>query len=293
MRAVRLLPLLLLAGCAREDFPILFPSGPVAALERDLLLVALALMMIVVVPVYLMTWLFVRRYRMRPSSRPDDPGYWPNWDYSWRIDAAVWGVPALIVAVMAGLVLYYTNRLDPYRAEGPEGADPLRVQVVAQDWKWLFLYPDHGIASLNELAFPADRPLALDMTSDTVMTSFAIPALGGQIYVMAGMETELHLVADGPGTFRGRNTQYSGEGFAHMHFEARAMTDEAFEAWLRKARMAPALDLAAYDALRAPSVDAPPRRWGALAPDLFETIIARYRAPLPEPPESLAEMEAN
>ena len=182
----------------------------------------------------------------------------------------------MIVIAIGTLVWEYTHKLDPYRNIDP-GKQPLEVQVVAQDWKWLFLYPEQGVASVNELAFPSGRPLSLRITSDTVMNSLLIPALGGQIYAMAGMETRLHLLADEPGRFAGRNMQYSGDGFANQNFEAIAMSDDDFEAWVAKARQsAGRLDAAAYEQLAKPSELHPVTYYAGFEPDLFARIIATY-----------------
>jgi cytochrome o ubiquinol oxidase subunit 2 len=192
------------------------------------------------------------------------------------MDTLVWLVPAVLVIAIGTMVWESTHKLDPYKPiEADQG--PLEVQVVAQDWKWLVLSPEQGIAVVNELAFPAGRPLSLRITSDPVMNSLLIPALGGQIYAMAGMESRLHLLADAPGTFRGRNMQYSGNGFANQYFDAHAMSGADFEAWVAKARQSEGrLDAAAYEALAKPSQLHPVTTYAAFEPDLFATIIARY-----------------
>ena len=264
--------LALLAGCGLAEAPMLDPKGPITLIERDLLFTAFGLMLIVVIPVFLMAFVFVWFYR--PASKHDV--YEPDWGYSVWMDGLVWLVPAAIVIAIGTLVWEYTHRLDPYRSIDSDQR-PLEVQVVAQDWKWLFLYPEQGIAAVNELAFPSARPLSLRITSDTVMNSFLIPALGGQIYAMAGMETRLHLLADEPGRFAGRNMQYSGDGFANQYFEAIAMSDEDFEAWVAKVRQSEGrLDAAAYEQLAKPSELHPVTYYAAFEPDLFARIIATY-----------------
>src|SRR5258707_7664185 len=197
---------LLVGACDRAV--VLNPKGPIADAERGLLIDAFSVMLIVVVPVIVMAILFAWRYRA--SNR--DARYEPTWAYSARIDAVVWLVPALIVIAVGVLLWRSTHKLDPYR-EIASSTPPLDVQVVAQDWKWLFIYPEQGIAVVNQLAFPSGRPVSLRITSDTVMNSFYIPALGGQIYAMAGMQTRLPLLADAPGRVPGRNLQYRGSGF--------------------------------------------------------------------------------
>jgi cytochrome o ubiquinol oxidase subunit 2 len=263
---------LALSGCGLAQSPVLDPKGPITLLERDLLFDAFGLMLIVVIPVFLMAFIFVWFYR--PVSKHDV--YKPDWGYSVWMDSLVWLVPAALVLAIGTMVWESTHKLDPYKpieAEQP----PLEVQVVAQDWKWLFLYPEQGIAVVNELAVPSGRPLSLKITSDTVMNSFLIPALGGQIYAMAGMESRLHLLADEPGTFRGRNMQYSGTGFANQFFDAHAMSEQDFEAWVAKAGQASErLDAAAYEELAKPGQLHPVTYYASFEPDLFATIIARY-----------------
>jgi cytochrome o ubiquinol oxidase subunit II len=260
------------AGCGLSEAPILDPKGPITLIERDLLFTALGLMLIVAVPVFAMAFLFVWRYRA--SRRSAD--YAPDWDSSPKIDAVVWLVPAVIVVILGFLVWHYTHKLDPYR-ELAADARPLEVQVVAQDWKWLFLYPEHNIAVVNELVFPSAAPLSLQITSDTVMNSLLIPALGGQIYAMAGMQTRLNLLADAPGRFVGRNMQYSGDGFADQQFEAIATTQEEFDAWVAKVRQSQdILDAAAYQELARPSERHPVTYYAAFEPDLFHHIIASF-----------------
>lgn len=262
----------MVAGCGLAQAPVLDPKGPITLVQRDLLFTAFGLMLIVVIPVFVMAFIFVWWYR--PASRHDI--YDPDWGYSVWMDAVVWLVPALIVVVIGTLVWDFTHRLDPYKSiKSPN--PPLEVQVVGQDWKWLFLYPEQNIAVVNELVFPAGRPLSLKITSDTVMNSFMVPALGGQIYAMAGMETRLNLLADKPGRFAGRNMQYSGAGFANQYFTAIAMSDQDFDAWVAKAKQSPnRLDTAAYEQLAKPSELHPVTYFSAFDPDLFARIIAQY-----------------
>lgn len=263
---------LLSGGCGLSEAPILDPKGPITLAERDLLFTAAGAMLIVIIPVFLMAFLFAWRYRAGGKGR-----YRPDWCYSLPIEAVVWLVPMAIIATLGTLLVEATYRLDPYKAID-KSKPPLEVQVVAQDWKWLFIYPEQQIASVNELAFPSERPLSLKLTSDTVMNSFFIPALGGQIYAMAGMQTRLHLIAEAPGRFAGRNTQYSGRGFADQHFQAIATTPDDFDAWVDKVRQAPnALDVNNYRALAAPSIGHPVTYYSAVEPGLFDSIIAKYR----------------
>ena len=230
-------------------------------------------MMIVVVPVIVMALLFAWRYRA--SNR--NARYAPTWAYSAKVDAVVWLVPALIVIAVGVLVWRSTHKLDPYR-EIASDVPPLDIQVVAQDWKWLFIYPEQGIAVVNQMAIPAGRPISLRITSDTVMNSFYVPALAGQIYAMAGMQTRLQMLADAPGKFVGRNTQYSGGGFSDQFFEVLATAPADFDAWVAKAKQAPAkLDAADLrQARREEPAAMPIAYYSAVEPRLFDSIIAKY-----------------
>lgn len=271
-----LMPLAGLGGCGWIHAPVLDPKGPVALAERDLLLTAFGLMLIVLIPVYVLTIWVIRTYSAR--SPTDKAGYMPDWSYSIWIDVVIWTIPALIVAALGYLVWARTHTLDPYR-ELVSDKPAIEVQVVAQDWKWLFIYPAEGIATVNELVFPSGRPLNLRITSDTVMNSFYIAGLGGQIYAMAGMETRLNLLADEPMKLRGRNTQYSGRGFADQHFAANATTEADFEVWVAKVRQSTArLDAQSYSALALPSAKVAPIYYSAVAANLFAAIIAKYRS---------------
>jgi cytochrome o ubiquinol oxidase subunit II len=250
---------------------VLNPKGPIAGAERGLMIDAFVVMMIVVVPVIVMALLFAWRYRESRNAR-----YEPTWAYSARVDAVVWLVPALIVIAVAVLLWRSTHKLDPYR-EIASSNPPLDVQVVAQDWKWLFIYPEQGVASVNQLAIPAGRPISLRITSDTVMNSFYVPALAGQIYAMAGMQTRLQLLADAPGKFVGRNTQYSGGGFSDQFFEVVALSQADFDAWVAKAKQAPGkLDPPTYAKLAERSRMNPVVQYSAVEPKLFDTIIDKY-----------------
>ncbi|MDQ8726674.1 ubiquinol oxidase subunit II [Bradyrhizobium sp. LHD-71] len=263
---------LLVSGCDLTGIPFLDPKGPIAQHEHNLLVIASLVMLIVIIPVFLMTFLFAWRYRASNTSAR----YTPDWSFSAIIDGVIWLVPAVIVVALGALLWSSTHGLDPYKRIDTS-VRPLDVEVVAQDWKWLFIYPEHGIATVNQLVFPSQRPLALRLTSDTVMNSFFIPPLGGQIYVMAGMQTRLHLLADAPGQFMGRNAQYSGSGFSNQHFQAIAEQPEAFEAWVSRVKQSSKrLDADAYRALAVPSSRHPVTYYSTVEPNLFDNIIAKY-----------------
>ena len=261
----------LTAGCGGDAIPIANPKGPVGLAERDILFRAFLIMLVVIIPVFAMAFWFAWRYRATNKQARYEPDWMSN-----RIDAVAWIVPSVIVIAIAYHVWTSTHALDPYKPLETAGK-PLEVQVVAQDWKWLFIYPEQGIATVNEIAFPSGAPLTLRITSDTVMNALIIPALGGQIYAMAGMQTQLNLLADEPGTFVGRNTQYSGDGFADQHFTARALSEADFEAWVAAAKQAgDALDATAYTALAKPSSKHPVTYYSSVEPDLFVSIIEKY-----------------
>ena len=261
----------LMAG-ACDRAVVLNPKGPIADAERGLLIDAFSVMLVVIVPVIFMAFLFAWRYRA--SNR--NARYTPTWAYSAKVDAVVWLVPALIVVAVGFLVWRSTHKLDPYR-EIASDVPPLDIQVVAQDWKWLFIYPEQGIAVVNQMGIPSGRPISLRITSDTVMNSFYVPALAGQIYAMAGMQTRLQMLASAPGKFVGRNTQYSGGGFSDQYFEVLATSPADFDAWVAKARQSPdKLDAAAYARLAERSRKNPIAAYSAVERNLFDSIIAKY-----------------
>ena len=214
-----------------EGISFLDPKGPVAATQANHFYDIVLLMLIVILPVMLFTPLVAWRYRYRNRRAR----YSPKWKFSWPLEALVWGVPFAVVVVLSVWLWQDSSQLDPYKPISGAG-EPLRVDVIGYDWKWLFVYPDLHVATMGQLAFPAARPLSLHLTSDSVMQAFFVPALGSQIYTMAGMQTKLHLKADAPGQFLGENTQYNGEKFHEQKFHARAMTDRGFGDWLAAVR---------------------------------------------------------
>ncbi|MEJ2656485.1 MAG: ubiquinol oxidase subunit II [Desulfobacterales bacterium] len=260
----------LLGGCS--DMLLFIPKGPIGDAERLVIIVAIALMLIVVIPVAVMVFWFPRKYRASNTKAT----YMPKWSYSGKIELVVWLVPALIITVLGTLIWHYTFHLDPYKPIDT-GVKPIRIEAVSLDWKWLFIYPDHKIAAVNQLVFPAKVPLSFRLTSDTVMTSLFIPQLGSQIYAMAGMQTRLHIMADEPGTYLGQNQQFSGRGFAGMHFKAIALPREQFDAWVQKVKQSPEkLDLARYEELQKPSTNYPVVFFSWVKTDLFEHIIRQF-----------------
>ncbi|WP_334177018.1 ubiquinol oxidase subunit II [Pseudoxanthobacter sp.] len=258
--------LTLLGGC---QWAILDPKGPIGEQEKNLILIATALMLLVVVPVIVMTIAFAWRYRASNTKAT----YKPDWEHSTAIEVVVWGIPVVIIVALAGLTWHYTHKLDPYQAIKSD-TPALNVEVVALDWKWLFIYPDQGVASVNEVAFPVNTPVNFKVTSDSVMNSFFIPDLGSQIYAMAGMQTKVSLLADQTGTFRGISANYSGAGFAKMSFKALSLSDADFAKWVDNARAATAaLDDGSYLALSKPSEGVPVAYYGSVTPDLYTKIL--------------------
>jgi cytochrome o ubiquinol oxidase subunit 2 len=268
-RAFRLLPLcstLLLGGC---NWALLDPKGPIAADERSLIATAVVLMLIVVVPVLALTILFAWRYRASNTRAT----FMPGWAHSNRIEAAVWLVPCLIVVCLGTIAWDSSHKLDPYRQIASH-VKPIRIDVVALDWKWLFIYPDLGVATVNQIAFPVNVPVNFNITSASVMNSFFIPQLGGQIYAMAGMQTKLSLMADQEGTYAGMSANYSGAGFSDMKFTALAMSRQSFNRWLAMVRGSPkTLGAQDYKLLAKASRKHPVEYFSSVDPDLFAAVL--------------------
>jgi cytochrome o ubiquinol oxidase subunit II len=263
-----------LGGCARAHFDLLEPAGDVGAQERTLILLALGIMLCVVIPVIVLTLVFAWRYRASNTKAT----YAPNWSHSNAIEAVVWSIPCVIVLFLAVLIWRTTHELDPYRSLHSK-VKPVKVEVVALNWKWLFIYPEYGIATVNQLPIPANTPIDFELTSDGIMNSFFIPQLGSQIYAMAGMKTQLHLIANKPGSYAGLSSAFSGPGFSDMHFQAVAMSPDRFAAWTRQARSAPAaIDRPALALLERPSIKVPPATYGRVAPGLFEGVVDQFMA---------------
>jgi cytochrome o ubiquinol oxidase subunit 2 len=262
-----------------NGFPILFPSGSIGGAERDLMVRTVFLMLIVVVPVYLVAIFIAWHYRASNTRAT----YTPKWEHSKMEELIWWAIPFEIVLVLSALTWTSTHQLNP---ELPivSSQPPMVVQVVALPWKWLFIYPADGVASVNELAMPVDRPVTFQITADAPMNSFWIPALGGQEYAMTGMTTVLNLMATKPGTYAGRSANYSGEGFAHMKFAARAMSQADFDAWILQAKQSSdVLSSDSFNALAQPSSPAsdtePVRYYGSVSMP-FQEIVHSTMGPM-------------
>jgi cytochrome o ubiquinol oxidase subunit 2 len=262
---------LMLSGC---NTALMDPKGAIGLEQRTLILTAIGLMLIVVIPVIIMAFAFAWKYRASNTNAK----YSPNWSHSNKIEAVVWTVPIIIIAILATITWKTTHELDPFK---PIVSDQktMTVEVVSLDWKWLFIYPEQGIATVNELVIPKDVPVQFKVTSDSVMNSFFIPQLGGQIYAMAGMQTQLHLIANEAGTYKGISSNFSGRGFSGMKFNTIATpTREDFDAWVAKVKSAPN-QLATTDdfnKLAAQSIDNPVEYFASVKPELFKEIIGKF-----------------
>jgi cytochrome o ubiquinol oxidase subunit II len=255
-----------LGGCTGG---VLDPKGPITSAEREILLNSLGIMLAIVIPTIIAT--LGVAYWFRSSNKRAQ--YLPDFEYSGRLEMLVWSIPAMTVLLLGGVAWVSAYDLDP---PGPiaSAVKPVRVQVVALDWKWLFIYPDQGLASVNRLTVPAGTPISLELTSSGVMNSFFVPQLAGQIYTMAGMATRLQLQADRPGTYQGLSAQYSGSGFADMRFAVDAVPAGSFAQWVEATRSAgPMLDVQAYADLAKPSKAVAPFTYRAVAPHLFDGIL--------------------
>lgn len=216
----------LLTGCG-GDMVLLNSKGPVAEGQSNLMLTAIYLMLLVVIPSILMALWFGWKYRASNK----DADYKPTWAHSTTIEIIVWGIPVIIIGILAWLTWWGSHKYDPYRPLESDKA-PLNVQVIAEQFKWIFIYPEQDIATVNEFRLPEKTPVSLHLTSNFTMNSFFIPALSGQIYAMAGMQTHLNMLADSTGEFRGFSSNYSGYGFSQMHFKAHSLTDAQFANWV-------------------------------------------------------------
>ncbi len=261
-----LLPVFALSAC---NMDVLQPAGPVGVREARLLAETTGAMLIVVIPVFILTILFAWRYRDGAPERR----YNAKFSGSTPIELTIWGIPLAIIIVLGVMDWRSTLALDPFKPL-PGHMPTLRIDAVSMDWKWLFIYPDQHVATIDQLVIPTGTQIAFSITSDTVMNVFFIPRLGTQIYAMAGMQTQDHLLAKNPGTFRGISANFSGEGFPEMHFSTKAVSPRDFAAWITQTQSAPGnLDAAAYAKLKKPGVQDAPAIFGHADPALFEAIL--------------------
>jgi cytochrome o ubiquinol oxidase subunit II len=278
-KVFRLAPLgaaLLLSGC---DWAVLDPKGPIADANKTILVDSVAIMLAIVIPTIVATLAAAWWYRSSNTKAT----YLPDFEYSGALELIVWAIPLLTIMLLGGVAWIGSHDLDPAKPL-VSTEEPLNVQVVSLDWKWLFIYPDQHVASVNRLVIPAGTPIHFTLTSGSVMTAFFVPQLGSMIYTMNKMGTQLHLLADDPGTFRGLATQLSGDGFADMHFEVVAKTAPEFYAWLGQTRASgEELTPERYTELSKQSVLPEPITFKTVADDLFDKILDQTLPPGPGP----------
>ena len=269
---------LLLSGC---DAVLFSPSGDIARQQRDLIIISVVLMLIIIIPVIAMTFIFAWKYRASNKSHSE---YDPNWNHSTVLELLIWSCPLIIIIALGAITWTSTHKLDPYRPLDQisdsqpvaPGVKPLVVEVVALDWKWLFLYPEQGIATVNEMAAPVDRPIEFHITASNVMNAFFVPSMAGMIYAMPGMETQLHAVMNKTGDFEGVSSNYSGAGFSDMRFRFHSVSEADFQAWVGKARAsADKLSREDYLKLEQPSEKEPVHYYASVAPGLYGAILNR------------------
>ncbi len=265
-----------LTGCSKAV--VLNPAGDVAAQSGDLVVTATLLMLIIIVPVILLTLLFAWKYRQSNTEAEYDP----EWHHSTALELVIWSVPLIIIIALGALTWISTHKLDPYRPLDrisetkplPADVKPLEVQVVALDWKWLFMYPEQGIASVNEVAVPVDRPVRFKLTASSTMSAFYAPDFAGMIYAMPGMQTELNGVINKEGVFKGLNSHYSGAGFSGMSFKLHGLSNEGFDAWVQKAKGAnSALNREKYLELVKPSERHPVTLFSSVQEGLYDRVL--------------------
>jgi cytochrome o ubiquinol oxidase subunit II len=266
-----------LAGC---NAIVMKPHGDVAVQQAHLIVTSTLLMLLIIVPVIALTLFFAYRYRASNTQAT----YAPDWDHSTKLELVIWGAPLLIIIALGAITWISTHKLDPYRpldriAEGrpvPAGMKPMVVDVVAMDWKWLFIYPEQGIATVNELAVPVDRPVEFRITSTSVMNAFYVPEMAGMVYAMPGMQTKLNAVMNSVGTYQGISANFSGAGFSDMRFQLLSLSDGDFSNWVDGNRKGgEALTRANYLELEKPSHKEPVHRYARVDGALYEAVLNR------------------
>jgi cytochrome o ubiquinol oxidase subunit 2 len=258
---------------------VLDPQGVIGIAEKTILIDSLAIMLAIVVPTIAATLVFFWWFRASNTRSR----YLPDWNYSGRIELIVWSIPLLVIMLLGGVAWIGSHDLDPAKPLESK-TPPLEIQGVSLDWKWLFVYPNEGVAAVNQLVVPAGVPVHFSLTSASVMNAFFVAQLGSMIYTMNGMTTQLNLQADAPGTFHGISSHYSGDGFSDMHFDVRAVPPEQFAAWIEETRnTGPTLDAASYAALAKQSMNTPPFTFRAVDPGLFHDIVTQKLPPGPGP----------
>ncbi len=258
-----------------SNIAVLNPKGTIASQQRDLIWIATGLMLIVVLPVFALTGYISWKYR----SSNKKALYMPEWDGSRALELTWWGFPLLIIVILSGIIWRSSHDLDPFKPIS-SNQQPLTIQVVAMQWKWLFIYPDHNIATVNFIQIPEDTPVKFEITSDAPMNSFWIPQLGGQVYAMSGMETNLNLIANEPGEYDGVSANISGEGFANMRFKTKVSSHDDYLQWLSYVKQSSdALDFELYKSLAEPSVQGAPLLYSSVEPLLFKAVLEKFMHP--------------
>jgi cytochrome o ubiquinol oxidase subunit 2 len=269
--------LLFLTACNRG---ILDPIGPVAAAEKQIMINSTAIMLAIIIPTMIATVAFAWWFRRGNKKAV----YRPDWEYSGAIEMVVWAIPALTIMLLGGIAWIGSHDLDPAKPL-KSTVPPVKVEVVSLDWKWLFIYPDQGIATVNQLVVPAGTPVSFRLTSATVWNVFFVPQMGTMIYAMPRMTTRLNLQADRQGTFNGLSAHFSGDGFPGMQFQVQSLPPDQFAMWAQGARgTGQVLDAAGYAQLEKPSSYVKPMTYGAVAPGLFDAIVANRAPANPVPP---------
>ncbi len=264
----------------KSDIAVLNPKGTIASQQRNLILTTTLLSLVVVLPVFALTIGIALKYRAGNTKA----NYTPEWDHHRGLETLWWGIPIAIILLLAVITWKTTHDLDPYKPIYA-AKKPIKVQVVALEWKWLFIYPDQDIASVNLLRIPEDTPIDFEITADAPMNSFWIPQLGGQVYAMAGMTTKLHLMADQPGTYQGVSANLSGEGFSGMRFTTESTSSADFDTWVREAKVSPnMLSADEYEQIAHPSKNVVPATYWSVESGLYDKIIMKYMEP--KAPES-------
>lgn len=271
----------LLSGC---KFALLNPKGLIAADEKHLMLIAVFLMLTIVIPVIILSFIFAWRYRAGNTQAE----YQPNWSHSTLIEVICWSVPCVIVAILGVLTWTSTYRLDPYKSLISD-KQPIIIQAISLEWRWLFIYPDYGIATINFVQFPVDTPVRFLITSEGPMNSLQIPQLAGQIYAMAGMQTKLNLIANSLGEYRGVSANFTGEGFSDMQFNVRVSSQKEFYQWVNQAKQSSEkLSLKMYSELMKQNRNNSVRYFSLLDKNIFETAIMKSMMPMPKSTNELA-----
>ena len=279
--AALLAPALLLGGC---NMQVLDPAGDVALQQRDIIYISTALMLVIIVPVMALICVFAWRYRRGNKGATYDPDF----HHSTSLELVIWSAPLLIIICLGALTWWSTHLLDPFRPLNRVSATrpidpkvkPLLVEVVSLDWKWLFIYPEQGIATVNELVLPVDRPVRFHLTSSNMMNTFYAPSLAGMIYTMPGMRSTMHAVLNKPGKFEGMSANYSGSGFSDMRFTLYGVDQAGFDAWTARVKSAPlALDTRSYLELEKPTDKVPAMYFAQSQPGLFDRVYQRCVRP--------------